>query len=223
MAPPCAFARGVPLVDPQAGLAFDLETCDPSQNSIPPFATLASKNLASQMVEAYWMALTRDVPFRVHRIEWSLGVYRTARQWPGDVANSLSRISTDRCPRSVCFAIFYSAFQLWSVAVRRISHDAAGRVHHRSGASVQRELYRLHLHQVRRNDQGHGLIATSSTIAHPSLDADGSGREVIRQGALCVHHPRSQVLPIFRASAGEARSRTSRTESVSLRNKVFLR
>jgi membrane-associated phospholipid phosphatase len=54
---------GVPLVDPQAGLAFDLETCDPSQNSIPPFATLTSKNLASQMVEAYWMALTRDVPF----------------------------------------------------------------------------------------------------------------------------------------------------------------
>ena len=54
---------GVPLVDPQAGLAFDLETCDPSQNSIPPFATLTSKNLASQMVEAYWIALTRDVPF----------------------------------------------------------------------------------------------------------------------------------------------------------------
>jgi hypothetical protein len=63
MAPPCAFARGVPLVDPQAGLAFDLEACDPSQNSIPPFATLASKNLASQMVEAYWMVLTRDGPF----------------------------------------------------------------------------------------------------------------------------------------------------------------
>ena len=52
-----------PLVDPQAGLAFDLETCDPSQNTIPPFNTLSSPALAAQMVEAYWEALTRDVPF----------------------------------------------------------------------------------------------------------------------------------------------------------------
>ena len=54
---------GVPLVDPQAGLAFDLETCDPSQNQMPTFPTLTSKDLASQMVETYWLALTRDVPF----------------------------------------------------------------------------------------------------------------------------------------------------------------
>jgi membrane-associated phospholipid phosphatase len=58
---------GVPLVDPQAGLAFDLETCDPSQNSIPPFANLTSKDFAAQMVESYWQALVRDVPFS----QWS--------------------------------------------------------------------------------------------------------------------------------------------------------
>ena len=52
-----------PLVDPQAGLAYDLETYDASQNSIPPFDTLTSPGLAAQMVEAYWQALTRDVPF----------------------------------------------------------------------------------------------------------------------------------------------------------------
>jgi membrane-associated phospholipid phosphatase len=52
-----------PLVDPQAGLAFDLETVDPSQNSIPAFNTLSSPPFASQMIEAYWMALVRDVPF----------------------------------------------------------------------------------------------------------------------------------------------------------------
>ena len=52
-----------PLVDPQAGLAFDLETCDASQNSIPPFDTLTSPGLAAQMIEEYWQALTRDVPF----------------------------------------------------------------------------------------------------------------------------------------------------------------
>jgi membrane-associated phospholipid phosphatase len=57
----------MPLVDPQAGLAFDLETCDPSQNSIPPFATLTSPDLAAQMIETYWQALVRDVPFS----EWS--------------------------------------------------------------------------------------------------------------------------------------------------------
>ena len=53
----------IPLVDPQAGLAFDLETCDPSQNAIPPFDSLKSPGLAAQMIEAYWMALTRDDPF----------------------------------------------------------------------------------------------------------------------------------------------------------------
>jgi membrane-associated phospholipid phosphatase len=52
-----------PLVDPQAGLAYDLETYDPSQNSIPPFDTLTSLGLAAQMVEGYWQALARDVSF----------------------------------------------------------------------------------------------------------------------------------------------------------------
>src|ERR1700691_5204413 len=53
----------IQLVDPQAGIAFDLETYDASQNSIPPFDTLTSPGLAVQMIEAYWQALTRDVPF----------------------------------------------------------------------------------------------------------------------------------------------------------------
>ncbi len=52
-----------PLVDPQAGLAYDLETYDVSQNSIPPFDTLNSPGLAAQMVESYWLALARDVPY----------------------------------------------------------------------------------------------------------------------------------------------------------------
>ena len=52
-----------PLVDPQAGLAYDLETYDPSQNSIPPFDTLTSPGLAAQMIEGYWQALVRDVSF----------------------------------------------------------------------------------------------------------------------------------------------------------------
>ena len=51
-----------PLVDPQAGLAFDLEGIDVSQGSIPPFDTLGSPGLAAQVVEVYWQALARDVP-----------------------------------------------------------------------------------------------------------------------------------------------------------------
>jgi membrane-associated phospholipid phosphatase len=53
----------VPLVDPQAGLCFDLETLDVSQHSIPPFDTLSSAGLAAQAVEVYWQALARDVLF----------------------------------------------------------------------------------------------------------------------------------------------------------------
>lgn len=51
------------LVDPQAGIAFDLETLDQSQSAIPPFDTLTSSGLAAQMIDAYWQALTRDVAF----------------------------------------------------------------------------------------------------------------------------------------------------------------
>ena len=96
--------RDVPLVDPQAGLAFDLETCDPSQNSIPPFATLTSKDFAAQMVEAYWLALTRDVPFsqwgtdsddrgRGTELTGSAGVFGPAHRRQCHAANHLSRIS----------------------------------------------------------------------------------------------------------------------------------
>jgi len=53
----------VPLVDPQAGLAFDLEGTDPGQLSIPPFPALASAHLAAQAVEIYWLAYLRDLPF----------------------------------------------------------------------------------------------------------------------------------------------------------------
>jgi hypothetical protein len=53
----------VALVDPQAGLCFDLESVDVSQHAIPaPFA-LATTGRAAEGVESYWMALARDVPF----------------------------------------------------------------------------------------------------------------------------------------------------------------
>jgi hypothetical protein len=51
------------LVDPQGGLAFDLEGTDSGQLSIPPSPTLAGAERGGEMVEDYWMALARDIPF----------------------------------------------------------------------------------------------------------------------------------------------------------------
>ena len=51
------------LSGPQGGLAFDLEGTDSAQLTIPPSPKLASAERAGEMVEDYWMALARDVPF----------------------------------------------------------------------------------------------------------------------------------------------------------------
>ncbi|HXR25288.1 MAG TPA: hypothetical protein VN742_08000, partial [Candidatus Binataceae bacterium] len=51
------------LVDPQSGLAFDLEGTDSHQLAEPPSPAVASPQRADEMVENYWQALLRDVPF----------------------------------------------------------------------------------------------------------------------------------------------------------------
>jgi hypothetical protein len=53
----------VKLSGPQGGLAFDLEGTDGAQLSIPPSPALAGAERAGEMVEDYWMALARDIPF----------------------------------------------------------------------------------------------------------------------------------------------------------------
>jgi hypothetical protein len=52
-----------PLIDPQAGLAYDLEGTDSNQFAIPPAPALASHVKAAESIELYWMALMRDVHF----------------------------------------------------------------------------------------------------------------------------------------------------------------
>lgn len=52
-----------PLVNPQAALAYDLVGADSHAVTIPPAPTFASAETAGEMVEVYWQALTRDVPF----------------------------------------------------------------------------------------------------------------------------------------------------------------
>ena len=51
------------LVNPQAGLAFDLEGADSHHLTIPPAPAFSSAEEADEAVELYWMALLRDVPF----------------------------------------------------------------------------------------------------------------------------------------------------------------
>lgn len=51
------------LVNPQAGLAFDLEGSDSQSFVIAPAPAFASREIAAEIAENYWMALLRDVPF----------------------------------------------------------------------------------------------------------------------------------------------------------------
>ena len=51
------------LIDPQSGLAFDLEGTDSHQLTMPASPALASAQRAGEAVENYWEALLRDVPF----------------------------------------------------------------------------------------------------------------------------------------------------------------
>jgi hypothetical protein len=51
------------LVNPQSGLAFDTEGPDAQSLIIPPAPRIDGARNSAEMVELYWMALTRDVPF----------------------------------------------------------------------------------------------------------------------------------------------------------------
>jgi hypothetical protein len=51
------------LADPQAALAIDLIGPDAAQVSNPPAPAIASAEQAGELVEMYWHALLRDVPF----------------------------------------------------------------------------------------------------------------------------------------------------------------
>jgi hypothetical protein len=51
------------LIDPQAGIAFDLEGTDSHQLAIGTPPAVASRAMADTAVENYWMALCRDVNF----------------------------------------------------------------------------------------------------------------------------------------------------------------
>jgi hypothetical protein len=51
------------MTNPEAGLAFDLIGSDAHALAIPPPPAFASAEMAAELVQLYWMAVLRDVPF----------------------------------------------------------------------------------------------------------------------------------------------------------------
>lgn len=55
--------NGINLVNPQGGLAFDLQGADPQSFFLPPAPSMISAEASAEMAELYWMAICRDVRF----------------------------------------------------------------------------------------------------------------------------------------------------------------
>ena len=55
------------LNNPQAAYSIDLVGADPTEWAPPPPPTFASRTMAAEMIELYWRALMRDVPFQEYR------------------------------------------------------------------------------------------------------------------------------------------------------------
>lgn len=51
------------FVNPQSAFAFELEGADSHALAIPPAPAFASAEAAGEIIELYWMALARDIPF----------------------------------------------------------------------------------------------------------------------------------------------------------------
>jgi hypothetical protein len=54
---------GMKFVNPEAAFAFQMEGADSHRLGTPPAPAFSSANAAAEMVELYWQALARDVPF----------------------------------------------------------------------------------------------------------------------------------------------------------------
>jgi membrane-associated phospholipid phosphatase len=65
------------LDNPQAGLAFDLEGKDSHATYLPPAPAFSSNEEAGEIIEDYWMALARDIPFSAYDTS-SLGAQAAA-------------------------------------------------------------------------------------------------------------------------------------------------
>lgn len=83
------------LKNPQAGLAYQLAGQDPGNCDMPPPPAFSSAEIASEIAENYWMALTRDVNF----LDFDTNPLANA------AALDLSRFSNFRGPRYIAPAL----------------------------------------------------------------------------------------------------------------------
>ena len=67
-----ARGSGRRFVNPQAAYAFCLEGSDPHRFACPPAPSFTSPEMAAEMAEMYWLALTRDIPFREYGVSPSI-------------------------------------------------------------------------------------------------------------------------------------------------------
>jgi hypothetical protein len=58
-----ARGSGMKLINPQAAFTFQMEGGDSHRFGLPPAPAFSSPEAAAEMVELYWQALARDVPF----------------------------------------------------------------------------------------------------------------------------------------------------------------
>lgn len=77
------------LKNPQAGLTYELAGRDPANVFMPPVPAFSSAEMVAEIVENYWMALTRDVSFADYD---SNSLTQTAAQ-------DISRLAEFRGPR----------------------------------------------------------------------------------------------------------------------------
>ncbi len=72
------------LANPQAAEAFQLEGLDSHAFELPAFPEFASQQLAGEMVELYWHALTHEVPFSQYGLEpQTQAAVRELARFPG--------------------------------------------------------------------------------------------------------------------------------------------
>jgi membrane-associated phospholipid phosphatase len=83
------------LKNPQAAIAFDLEGADSHVLSIPPAPAFSSAWRAGEIVENYWMALTRDVSF----IDFGTGANTDSGNLTAAACVELNNMSDFRGPR----------------------------------------------------------------------------------------------------------------------------
>ena len=77
------------LANPQSSYAFGLVGADAQAIASPPAPAFGSAEIAAEMVEDYWLALTRDVPFSQYSSDQSIG----------QAAADLSKLSDYRAPK----------------------------------------------------------------------------------------------------------------------------